>query len=293
MSDAVRRERIAAWWDFMKSFNVAERREDSADLVHPRRGYQTDIDDWLVKIWGYTWRKQLVDCMQQNEWQQGRKKFVLRACETLDLPAPPAFDTRERNVEPGSRDEKRNPTNLDTIPVPVEMRRDALFWQSQHIQVEFVVDNLSVAGLANSTLAISNAMHTEGVHQIRRRLCQIYQRHCSYKAGCLDPVDWLAREWNTGADFLASYTGCSLESDVIRKHLGQAFALQFFSDDGFSKHEGGSIGIQLIAFSRDASLANNRHVIGYLYEYIPKAKSTFEMELRALDTAAEILLRAF
>ena len=72
-------------------------------------------------------------------------------------------------------------------------------------QIEFVVDNACVAGLANSTIAVKNDFFDPCVRRIRKRIVQIFHDHCSYKAGFLEPVDWRAREWNAGADYLANH----------------------------------------------------------------------------------------
>ena len=59
---------------------------------------------------------------------------------------------------------------LEAIPLPPELGRDALFYthSSNRSQVEFVVDNQTVAGLANATVAISNTTCAPAVHIIRR-----------------------------------------------------------------------------------------------------------------------------
>ena len=71
------------------------------------------------------------------------------------------------------------------------------------MQLEFVLDNFSVAGLANSATSITNDKYGPLVTVIRRRLNDVYWLYDD-KASFVDPVAWRARERNKGADHLAS-----------------------------------------------------------------------------------------
>ena len=170
------------------------------------------------------------------------------------------------------------------------MCRDVLFeCPCERQQLEFVVDNLAVAGLANSTTAIHNDAYGNAVCRIRRMLSKVY-RSWGYKASFLEPVDWRAREWNTGADHLAGYgltvrkDGGNLSAECVR-YAGQSNkALHFFSDGGFVEGVGGAAGVQLLAYYLEDGHMK-RHMVGYKYIYRANATSSFEMELLALETA--------
>eukprot|EP00973_Karenia_brevis_P007195 975952-Karenia_brevis.AAC.1 len=77
----------------------------------------------------------------------------------------------------------------ENAPLPPTMRRDEAFQHGANssCQVEFVVDNQSVAGLANATLAATNPFYKPCIRRIRERLATSYMKHCQYKAGFFDP----------------------------------------------------------------------------------------------------------
>ena len=113
----------------------------------------------------------------------------------------------------------------------------------------------------------------------------------------MDPVDWRAREWNKGADHLATYalqtgrTGGTLDAPMMKASLQQYFALQFYSDGGFVHGRGGAAGIQLLGYSREGGVVN-RCVIGYYHIFEPTATSAFQMELLGLERALAVVVQA-
>ena len=164
--------------------------------------------------------------------------------------------------------------------------------------MEFVVDNLTVCGLANGTLAVTNTKYSEQVHGIRKGIYEIYRQHCDYKAEVLEPVDWRAREFNTGADHLASYaiatssSGGTIQKDCVKQHMPSCKALQVFTDGGFIPGKGGGYGIQLIGhFGTD--LQPESVVIGFAYKFDKDASSAFAMELAGLSAAVRMALAFF
>ena len=170
------------------------------------------------------------------------------------------------------------------------MHRDVLFeCPGERTQLEFVVDNLAVAELANSTTAVHNDNYRSAVSRIRRSIGRLYQSW-GYKAEFLEPVDWRAREWNTGADHLAGYgltvreDGGTLSEERVRSAARGSTALQFFSDGGFVQGVGGAAGVQLLAYYWEEGHLR-RSMVGYMYIYKANATSSFEMELLALETA--------
>ena len=174
------------------------------------------------------------------------------------------------------------------------MARDSLFdCDTERPQLEFVVDNSAVAGLANGTLAINSDLHAKSISNIRRHTCRIYRRH-DHKALYMDPVDWRPREWNTGADYLANYalatgeTGGNLTTQSLKKALETCIAIQFYTDGGFARAIGGSIGVQCIGYHRERGNIQRR-CVGYAFAFMGQARSAFAMELKALETALEYI----
>ena len=300
LASIVRRERDAAWWETQRSTSSSKRKREAPDLVHARRGDHVSADDFMVKIWGLHWRQELQSHTRDHERLDGCRKFVAKACEALRLPEPPRFflDKRSRDIgEPIMS--PIPPLSLDELPMPLALDRDAFFFHhsSNKVQLEFVVDNLSVAGLANATQAVTNPMHEHTVHSVRTNLFQLYQGFFGYKGGYLDPVDWRAREWNGGADFLVKYamgtqsSGGNLTHQAVRDQFGQAVGLQCFSDGGFSPGVGGGFGVQIVGYKGPRGLSS-RFTVGYLYCFVNSAKSAFEMEMAGINMATAFVLQA-
>ena len=136
------------------------------------------------------------------------------------------------------------------------------------------------------------------VRSIRTLVGQLFSSRFATKAGFLEPVDWRAREWNKGADFLAGHAistrscGGNLGSWSLRNMQGQAFALQFFSDGGYVPGVGGGFGVQLFAFRimQDGHL--ERSLLGYTFNFDANARSAFDMELQGLRAGLQILQKS-
>ena len=183
--------------------------------------------------------------------------------------------------------------------MPTLMRRDQFSdlgdLGASRPQVEFVVDNQVVAGLANATLSIENSTYEALIRRIRVAVAGIYSRRCECKGGFLEPVDWRAREWNRGADFLANHalltrsSGGTLTPANVREALVGNTALQFFSDGGYVDNVGGSFGVQVLCHSIDEGGHMRRHMIGYLFEFVADARTVFEMELEGLHAALALM----
>ena len=301
-ADMVRQERDAAWWVLMRGHSTTKRKRQAPDLVHTRRGDHSSPDDWMVEVWGLHWRAKLADHLKQYDVVAGRKTFVVEACSALQLPKPQNFylTAVSDGVVDDRGEEDPCPAGLSALPLPEPLGRDALFisHSSDRCQVEFCVDNLTVAGLANGTMAITNAKYEQRVHNIWRNLTNLFLHHVDYKANRLDPVDWRPREWNTGADYLVKFaiatssSGSTLDRNMIKTFAGQAAALQLYSDGGFVKGKGGAYGVQLIGHTRDDE-HSERVLVGYLYHFEPEATSAFDMELRGLDTAVGMIRKSF
>ena len=88
-----------------------------------------------------------------------------------------------------------------------------------------------------------------------------------------------------------STSGGTLDAKAIGKFARRAVALQFYSDGGLVRDMGGAYGIQLIGHIGDEEKPE-RVQVGYLFNFDPGATSAFDVELRGLGTAVEILLKA-
>ena len=298
LADSVRRERDAAWWEIARSQGYAKRKREAADLVHVRRGDNRSVDDCLVKIWGLHWRDKLVEHCQTYPWAVGRRLFVEQACVALKLPLPPPFysnQTTDGENIPATGDQPSG-SQGPSSDLPPSLSRDMLFYthSSRRVQLEFVVDNQTVAGFANATVAIASAKYGDVVNYIGLCFHSLFRLWFDYKAERLDPVDWRAREWNTGADALVKHaiqtksSGGTLAPELIRDGIAGAIAVQFFSDGGFVPGVGGAYGVQLVGHMGDEQKPE-RYLIGQVHNYDPDATSAFEMEIRGLETAVKVL----
>ena len=291
----IRRERDAQWWEAMKTVDCRKRKLEDGTLVHQRRGPQKNADDLKVAVWGYEWRRLLEECESYDKWRQGTKQFVLDACRCLQLPHPPEFYNKEGHISiDQGRAKCEESRSLDALPLPNKMARDILLeGASGRPQIKFVVYNLAVAGLANGTLAINNDVYAVLICRIRRHIDSVYM-DLDYKAGFMDPVDWRAREWNTGADHLANYalatreSGGNLSQQTIQTALRNCVAIQFFTDGGYTREIGGAIGVQCIGYFQYQGEIERR-LVGYRYAFIERPLSAFFTELAALETALELV----
>ena len=74
----------------------------------------------------------------------------------------------------------------------------------ERIQLEFVVDNETLAHVSNGVCSVTNEYYRPPLDRIRTRLRFLYQSSFEYKAQFLDPIDWRPREFNTAADQVAN-----------------------------------------------------------------------------------------
>ena len=80
---------------------------------------------------------------------------------------------------------------LHKAPLPVTLPRDQLWGrQTTRPQLEFVVDNLTLANIANGHARITNEFYAAALGRIQGRLRRLFQWSFDYKATLSDPVDW-------------------------------------------------------------------------------------------------------
>ena len=78
--------------------------------------------------------------------------------------------------------------------MPKLLRKDALWPHFRAAQLEFVVDNETLAGLANVELSLSTATYQQSIGRIRHCLRRVFTKTFAPKAGYLNPVEWRPRE---------------------------------------------------------------------------------------------------
>ena len=105
---------------------------------------------------------------------------------------------------------------LEDMTLPATMERDALWCEFvPGPQLEFVVDNQSLADLANIHAKVTNDFYRPSVDRIRTNIQRAFAGYFSHKAGYLDPVDWRPREFNCSADLVAD---CAIASKMGYQH---------------------------------------------------------------------------
>ena len=138
--------------------------------MHGRKGLQVHCDSLMAKVRGLDWRRHFDACGTRAEWDANCKEFVVAACCELGLPDPPKYyTTAPLPWEESTRDKINIEYNLENIPIPEDMKRDRMFDPRDCHQVEFVVDNQCLAGLANATAAITNPYYRPCIRLIHRR----------------------------------------------------------------------------------------------------------------------------
>ena len=161
-------------------------------------------------------------------------------------------------------------------------------------QLELVVDNQTLANLANGEASVSNEYYRAPLDRIRMRLLYLFQHVFDYKADFLDPVDWRPREFNATADHAAN---CILQdsSDVDTRSqsglldtLNDAVAVQIFSDGGYANNEGAAAFVLTSVHDRGNHFETV--IIGARGILMKNARSAFHAEVTALDIATEFLL---
>ena len=122
------------------------------------------------------------------------------------------------------------------------------------MQLEFVVDNQIVAGLANIEVHCTQKQYEAAVQRTRYRIMKLMTSTFDYKAGFLQPADWRPREFNSAADLVADHVlhkhadVHNMNIEEIGNRLKHFSALQFFCDGGFDGQRFGSIAFVIIRY---------------------------------------------
>ena len=102
--------------------------------------------------------------------------------------------------------------SIAELELPLQLARDQLWTlQAGRTQLEFVVDNETLAKIGNGLAQVHNPFFRAPLDRIRMRLRQLF-RFFEYKGELFNPIDWRPQEFNTAADHVR--TVCSRRAGV-------------------------------------------------------------------------------
>ena len=179
------------------------------------------------------------------------------------------------------------------IALSKPLKRDEIWTQAcPNVQLEFVVDNQIVAGLANIVVHCTQKHYEPVVQRARYRIMNLIASTFDYKAGFLQPVDWRPREFNGAADLVADHVLYkhadvhNINIEAIGTRLKDYSAVQFFCDGGFDGERFGSMAFVIVGY-QNAKGTWQRHFLGWQGVLVNGARSAFQCEIGALDIATE------
>lgn len=178
----VRTDRGELHWGAVRDISSQKRRRLEGP-VHARSGPYLDFDNIFSMVWGCDWRNHLLSCPDYTTWKQGRRGFVEKCCLLHGLPAPyPGTPSMGLQVDAGRMDAEK-----DTIPremtLPKTLFKHSMWLTTGPTKLEFIVDNETLAGLANLELAVSNPVHYRQVCNIRSGLKGLFSGGFRGKSG--------------------------------------------------------------------------------------------------------------
>ena len=285
----VKGDRSTLWWKFHKELGGQNR--NCENILHRRPGPQERLDYFFEEVWGDSWTARLKKGMSQEAWKALRPDFVTSTCEKLGLK-----NQQGQHIEVKQLGSKHAGRDAGDIVLPLPLKRDELWTlNSPSVQLEFVVDNQLVAGLANVEVRCTCERYRLIVSRIRQHIRSLMTKSFDYKAGFLQPVDWRPREFNKAADLIADHV-LDKRSDVsaldikdLINRLGDIAAIQIFSDGGFDGHYYGSMAFVIVGYQILGS-EWRRHILGYRGILVKGAVSAFQFEIGALDLAVDAAL---
>ena len=188
----------------------------------------------------------------------------------------------------------------DHLELPLFLQRDSLWLDSgsdARIQMEFVVDNATLADLSNGLVPIRHEHYRAPIQRIRLGIKDIFKT-VQYKASFLEPVDWRAREFNTAADHIANYIldqrmdVSRWDEDIVMRSREAICGVQIFSDGGYAARDGGvksgAAAVVVILIPKNGGV-QCAYLGGWAGWYLAEARSAFEAEVIALDKAVEMM----
>ena len=171
-----------------------------------------------------------------------------------------------------------------------QLNRDRT-WQlgGSRPQLEFVVDNETVAGLMNAEIQIRNEHYESIIARMRQNLFTAFSDSFDYKGGYFSCHDWRPREYNQQADAVCNWVldDCKDVEDLdaleISTKLAAGQVLQLFSDDGYDGASGAASFVVVCSEYKHGSW--HTAICWYKGIYMQEAHSSFQAELIAADAA--------
>ncbi|CAK0870153.1 unnamed protein product [Prorocentrum cordatum] len=292
----IRTDRDRRWWDAIKDV-PREWRRHLGFSAHSHRGRQKNQDAVFFAAWDPGWRDRFNIFRTHEEYMAAKDSFVHDACASLGLPqvargTPVEAIGEDLATQPAKCHQVWDPAHLALL---VSLCRDELRdLGAERMQLEFVVDNLTLAEIGNGVTRNTNNRYRNTLDCLRLRLKTLYSSVFEYKAKYLDPIDWRTREHNQAADHIAH---CVLagRADVdtlsckdVAGHLNGAVALQLFSDGGYVHGMGAAAFVVVGVFQCDAGFRSK--IIGARGRYFPESHSAFHMEAEALGMATKFMI---
>lgn len=74
-------------WGAVRGYS-AEKRRRLHGPVHARRWMHLDFDWMFATAMGVYWRSRQLDCTENDTWEAGCERFVVKCCELHELPTP-------------------------------------------------------------------------------------------------------------------------------------------------------------------------------------------------------------
>jgi hypothetical protein len=292
----MRSDRGRNWWDSIKDLPTEWRKHTGS--VHAHCGRQKCEDAIFFETWGSQWRDRFDSFTERRQWMAARSEFVREACTAMGLPVPLEGATTVRyatNNDEEPQAKRAKVWSMTAIALPALLARDKLWTRGiNRPQLEFVVDNQTLANIANGTARVTNPYYRAPLDRIRAGIGHLYGAHFEYKSAFLDPVDWRPREFNTAADHVANCVLAeganvdTLREEEFAMHLQQSTAIQVFSDGGFVSGTGAAAFV--IVAVTDAGEEFQCELIGARGVLVKDARSAFHMEVLALELAIEFAL---
>ena len=182
------------------------------------------------------------------------------------------------------------------MPSLSRLKRDNLWVHSGSLpQLEFVVDNETVAGLMNVEVRVENEFYEPMIAGMRQNLFVAFPGSFDYKGGYLSCHDWRPREYNKQADAVCNWVldDCGNVEDLdvhdIVSRLRAGHVLQLYSDAGFDGTNGAAS--LVVICSEPVDNTWNATVCDYRGILTRDGRSAFQAELIAADAAISYSLK--
>jgi hypothetical protein len=169
---AIRSDRDLNVWEGVKDLPGAKRKREDG-IVHSRTGPQQQFSTLFAAVWDVHWRHRLEQCADLIEWRSMKRAFVVQACDVFKLPKP--FEGYLTISERPTKARMVSTEGHHVMPTLRPLKRDGLWLHnSERPQLEFIVDNETVAGLMNLEARVENQFYAPMVARMRQNVCDVF-----------------------------------------------------------------------------------------------------------------------